>query len=318
MKKFLPIFLIAVLFIGGLSACAGAGGSSTADALTDQNSAAFDENSIADEAYGETNVVENIAGNVGKTTNFTEKIIYSAYAEMETVEFDETISAIYEMLDSYGAFIENSYISGKNYESHYYGYKTYRNAEFTLRVPVASFEEVKTELAGAGNITSLSSNAENITTQFLDTESRLATYRTEEERLLAMLESAETVSDMIEIESRLSEVRYEIESLTTMLNNWQNQVDYSTITISIYEVEKLSESVSAQRSYWQEIGDGIMSTLEGIGEFFKGLFKGFVIFLPVLILLALLAAAVLVTIVALRKKKAKKGIIEKREGNDKE
>jgi hypothetical protein len=46
----------------------------------------------------------------------------------------------------------------------------------------------------------------------------LKTYRVEEERLLSMLEKADTVADMITIESTLSNVRYEIESRSRSLS----------------------------------------------------------------------------------------------------
>jgi hypothetical protein len=185
------------------------------------------------------------------------------------MEFDDTIEQVYEMMDTYGAFIESSNISGANYESSYYGYQTYRTAQFTIRVPKENYTEMTNGLSALGNVTDSRSNAQNITTQYTDTEARLVTYETEEERLLAMLEKAETVEDMIAIETRLSEVRYQIESLTSTLKNWHNQIEYSTVTLYIQEVDEL-RICSAQRTYLQEIGDGLESTLNGIGDFFNG------------------------------------------------
>ncbi len=232
----------------------------------------------------------------GSTVSFTEKIIYSYSATVETKAFDETIDNVDVLLEQYGAFVENSYISGRSY-----GNTTYRTATYTLRVPVANFAGLTGSLDLLGNVFNENTSAQNITMQFLDTQSRLDTYRTEEDRLLAILEKADTVEDMISIEARLSDVRYQIESLTTTLNNWQNQVDFSTVTLRIEEVQVLSEQQSVQRTYWEKINDGLQATIKGIGEFFKSLFMRLVIALPVILLLGVIAVIVIIIVRRVRK-----------------
>ena len=233
-----------------------------------------------------------------------EKIIYSAYADIETVDFDEAIERVYELLRVNNAFIESSYIGGRNYSQSYYGYQEYRSANFTLRIPKERFEAVTVNLGVLGNVTSLRTDAQNITAQFFDTESRLSSYRIQEERLLAMLEQADNVTDMISIEARLADIRYSVESLTSTLRNWQGQVDYSTITIYIHEVERLTEIVPIQRSYWQRIGDGLQSRTKGVGEFFTSLFMWIVINLPVFAVLAVVAVAAVFIVRKKLKKRA--------------
>jgi hypothetical protein len=211
----------------------------------------------------------------------SEKIIYSADAEIETTEFDAAIDRTYAMLDRYGAFIENSYMSGTGD----------RTAEFTLRVPKDSYSAMTAGLSDIGSVVSFRSNATNISSDYTDTESRLATYRTEEERLLAMLAAVNDVAGMITLESRLSEVRYRIESLTSQLRDWQSRVDYSTLGLYIKEVERLSAQAQPGRTYGAELGEGLAATLRGVGAFFKGLFKFIVVILPVLAILAVAAFA---------------------------
>ena len=258
--------------------------------------------------YDEVSNKESIRAVITARTSSSvlEKIIYTADANIETVDFDKSVSEVYSLLDMYGGFIENSFVGGANYYEKYYDYQTYRNARFTLRVPVDSFNALIDSLDKLGNVTSRSSNAENITAQFTDNESRLATYRTEETRLLAMLEKADTVTDMITIESRLSEIRYQIETITSQLRNWQNQVDYSTVQLWINEVEKLSEQKPVQQTYWQQTGDGLMSTLKNVGRFFTDLFKWIIVSLPVLIILAAICLVVILLIRRSAKKRRKK------------
>ena len=246
--------------------------------------------------------VSDVSGTLPQAGGMAEKIIYTANADIETVDFDASIGMVDELIRLNNAFIEYSYQSGRNFSQSYYGYQTYRTANFTIRVPKERYNAMKDSLDVLGNVTSLSTNAENITAQFRDMESLLSSYRIQEERLLAMLEKTETVTDMITIESRLAEVRYSIESYTSTLNNWQTQVDYSTLTLFIREVEKLSETVPIQRSYWQQVGDGLQSTTKRVGQFFTEFFKWIVVNSPVLAILAI----IIIVIVMLVKRGSKK------------
>jgi hypothetical protein len=232
------------------------------------------------------------AGNV----SLSEKIIYSAEANIETTDFDASTEKVYAMLDLYDAFVENSYISGSGY----------RSANFTLRVPRESFAAMTGSLSDLGNLLSVSSDAVNIQTQYTDAESRLATYRTEEERLLSMLAAVKDVESMIAIESRLSDVRYEIESLTSRLRDWQNQVDYSSVSLYIREVDRLSSQLQPGKTYGQELSEGFIGTLRGIGTFFKELFKILVVALPALVILAVLALAAFFIVKRARARRAER------------
>ena len=247
------------------------------------------------------------------STGFSEKIIYTAYASIETVDFDETISNVYDLMDFNGAFIESSNIGGRNYAQSYYGWQTYRTARFTVRVPANRLSDMIGSLDVLGNVTSNSSEGQNITSQFYDTESRLSAYRIQEERLLAMLAKTETVADMIEIESRLSDVRYDIESMTSTLRNWQNLVDYSTLTLSINEVEKFTEYTPIQRPYWQQVNDGFGGTLRSIGDFFKDLLKWLIVNIPVIVILAVLVIIAVILIRRSIRRRSKKGEPDKGE-----
>jgi len=228
-----------------------------------------------------------------------EKIIYSVFADIETMRFDESVERVYSLLARYGGFIENSSISGTNLASQFHGWSDYRYAYFALRVPKDRLDAITADLDSLGNVTNVRTSAENITSQFFDTQSRLNSLRIQEERLLDMLSKAEDVPDLIAINEQLGNVLYQIEFFTTMLNNMQSQVDFSYLTVSIMEVEQFTEPTQIHRTYWQQIGDGFLMTIRNIGRFFMDLFRWLIISAPVLIILAVIAIA---TIFIIRRK----------------
>ena len=225
---------------------------------------------------------------------FAEKIIYTISADVETLEFDETIEAVYKMLEQNGAFIESSNVGGRNHWQIRNNMPSYRYAFFTLRVPQDRLEVMASDLDTLGNVLSVRRFAENITAQFVDTEARLNALRIQEERLLDMLRRAEEISDMIVIEESLANVRHQIESIVSTLRNWENRIRFSTLHLSIQEVHEYTELEPPEEvPYWQQIWDGLGDTFTRIGLFFSGLFMWFVINLPILIILAVFAAIVI-------------------------
>lgn len=254
---------------------------------------------MPEEEYGADGLV---TGDI--SVDLSQKIIYTAYAEIETTEFEESLETVSKLLAQYEGFIESSSVTGSDLQSSYYGYSSYRTASYTLRIPRENYAAVTASLTAIGNVTYLTNDATNITTQYTDTESRLTAYKTEEARLLEILSKAETVEDMISVESRLSDIRYEMESLTSILTNWDNQVSYSTVSLYIQEVEIYTPTPVQELTYWEEVGQAVENTLHWMSNTGKSLLKFFIAALPILLPVFIILAVVLIIVKHRGKKKA--------------
>ncbi len=216
-----------------------------------------------------------------------EKIIYSADATVETTAFDETVTALDAMIETYGGWVESSSVNGAKYSSISRGSKTNRSASYTIRVPNDRFTAMMNELSSLGNVPYSHVYTENVTAQYYDTQARLKTYEAQEQRLLELLDKAETVSDVIEIENELTDVRYRIESLQTSLRSWDRRVSWSTIHLTVNEVSEYTP-VKA-RTYGEKLSDALSTGLDTLAE----LFVDFVEALPVLLFALVLIFVVL-------------------------
>ncbi len=314
-KRLIALLLTCITVLSLIAGCGSSSSNKSADTAAVAESYTYYEETAAEaaepmESGGTTSSSsEGDAINGGGQVDLSEKIIYSMYAYIETMDFEGSVEKVNQLLERFGGFVESSSVSGTDLYSQSRGYTVTRYASYTLRIPSENYSGMTEALSEIGNVTDRSSWAENITTQYYDSQSRLNTYRTEEERLLNMLEKVDDVESMIAIEERLSEVRYQIESLETNLLNWQRQVDYSTVELSIQEVAELTEEKPIVRSYWQQVADGFSDSLTSIGRFFKRLFKNFISALPVLVVLAVVAVVViLIAKKCIKKRKAKKAM----------
>ena len=252
---------------------------------------------MAEEAVAyETDTSASASGSDVPSDN-PEKIIYSADATLESTSFDEAVKSVLALIDEYKAYVESSSMNGSNYSSISSGNAGSRSAEYVIRVPAESFEKLMSSLSTIGNVPYSHVYTENVSSQYYDTEARLRTYRAQEDRLLELLDKAETVSDVIEIENELTEVRYRIESLQTTLNGWDRQVSYSTVYLSLREVKEYTPE--------NRIGFGrqIVNALAQGLELLKDFVLGFATALPLLIIVAAVVFGIIKLIKKLRKKK---------------
>ena len=214
-----------------------------------------------------------------------DKIIYSSEVTVETTAFDETVGKVTGLVEAYGGWIESSSVSGSNYYQKSRGTAAARSASYSLRIPSARFSELMDRLSDLGNIPYSHTYTENVTSQYYDAQARLKAYTTQEERLLEMMELAESVEDVIIIEDRLTELRYKIESIQSNLNNWDRRVSYSTVFLTVQEVKEYTPEEKVNPTYGEELRRALKDGLRNAGEFLKNLLVFLVELLPVLLIL---------------------------------
>ncbi len=313
MKKTISL-LLALLMLLSLCACGEASGRSDAKAAAGSYMVAEEAAWPAEEPMAEASMAYDSVNGLspagapqasGDTESAAarkpDKIIYSANVQVETTAFEESLAKLDALVEEYGGWVESSSLNGSNYADKSRGAVSRRSASYTLRIPSDRFQELMSSLSDLGNIPYSHIYTENVTAQYYDVQARLTAYKTQEQRLLEMMELAETVEDVILLEDRLTEVRYSIESLQTSLLNWDRKVSFSSVYLDLNEVQVYSPEPQVQPSYGQRLATALKSGLRDFGDFFKELLIWLAGALPTLLLLGAIAAVVIVVV---RKRKA--------------
>ena len=324
MKKRIWSTAILAAMLLALSACGGAAASSMKDTAAAEPAAAepampeLDGGVYEEEIAADTVEMDAVEAGAGPETSagmlsgtgsgsLTDKIIYSAYGELETTDFDGSLAAINTLVDQYGAFVESSSVTGNDLQTAATGGFCGRTAQFTLRVPREHYSDLTAALDTVGNVTYLTSDAENITAQYSDVEAQVKSYDTQEQRLLEIMAQADTVEDMITLESRLSDVRMERERLEAQLQNWDRLVDYSTVSLFLTEVQELTpEPLEQEPSYLQQLGGTFMDSVHWMGQAAKLGLKLLVAVIPVLLPIGVVILIVVLSCKAASKRKRNK------------
>lgn len=157
-----------------------------------------------------------------------QKMIIHWDISMQTENYEKSLNKIYDLVQNAGGYIESQNEYGQE------GSKRYTS--FVLRIPDHQGDVCIQKIEELGTLFSKSKSSENVTLQYVDTESRLKSFRTELDALNKLMKSAGKMEDIITIRSEIQNVSYQIDSYESQLRSLQNAVNYMTIEVDIQEV----------------------------------------------------------------------------------
>ena len=230
-----------------------------------------------------------------------QKLITTVEINAETEDLDALMPQLSEHIAQLGGYVEfqNTY-----YGSAYSSYR-HRSANMTIRIPADKLSDFLLHVEGASNVISKQQSQDNVTLQYVDTESRVAALEAERDRLMELLEQAGDLSDLLKIEERLTDVLYDLESTTAKLRSLDNQVSYATVNLYIDEVKIFTET--QEQTVWQRIASGFGENLRNIWEDIVDFFIWLVTYSPQLIVIGgIIWLAVRTVRRAIKKRRAKK------------
>ncbi len=293
MKKLSAILLCLILALS-LAAC---GASDKSNAETGD----FVMNQGADADYfysaSESIATEESAMGAENKKATEEKIIKTVDLTVQTKEYDAYISALSSSISANGGYVETSETNSGGYRD------SNRYATYTVRIPADRLDAFLTAANENGKIVTKTENQQNVTLEYVDLESRISAYKTEQTTLTSLLEKAESLENVLSIQERLSEVNYQIESYTAQLRVLENRVSYSTVTLRINEVERVTE---AEPSLWARIKNTFLDNVDGLGDWLSDAVVAVIGGLPIILPAC---AAIAIAIVIIRK------LIKKRKAN---
>ena len=164
------------------------------------------------------------------------KVVYRCELTIETEAYLQSMKDLNRSIESKGGYIESeyehdfdSYIDDNGKE------QPLKRNELIIRIPKDQYRAFVAEAEKLGTIKKKQQSANNISRSYADNEVQIKALKIQEKRLLAMMDQAETIQDMITVEDRLTEVQKELESYQSYKADMDDLVDYSTVTMELKE-----------------------------------------------------------------------------------
>ena len=148
-------------------------------------------------------------------------LIWQAWLSLEVADVKDALGNVADIAKQFGGYIESQSDSGET------------QADIIVRVPTDSLKSAIVSLESIGNVISRRVSSEDVTEQYVDIDARLKTKTVLRDRLRALLDRAQDVTDVLAIEKELSRVQADIDSMEARLKALEGRVELASITVSI-------------------------------------------------------------------------------------
>lgn len=141
--------------------------------------------------------------------------VYSGSFQLSTTDVEASINGLTQAVAASGGYLQSRH-----------------DAKLTLRVPSRSFQPLVDRLEDFGSIVSQSIETDDVTDQYQDLGLRLGVLNASSDRLIALMQKAANVDELLQLEAQLSKLTIEIESLKGRMKRLGSQISYSTIAVT--------------------------------------------------------------------------------------
>jgi hypothetical protein len=161
-----------------------------------------------------------------RTTVRTRAVIRRGSITVVATEMNRARTAVDDLLGRHGG-----YLASEDTTNDRSGRPEY--SLLVLRVPEPAFGDAMDELGDIGRTVRADRSSEDVTTEVIDVDSRVATAEASLARLQRFLRQAERVEDMIKLESEIATRQAELESMKAQQTYLRDQTSLSTITVRL-------------------------------------------------------------------------------------
>ncbi|MCE9645909.1 MAG: DUF4349 domain-containing protein [Chloroflexi bacterium] len=262
MKKLLPVSMMLAVFI--LAAC---GSARSAESPASYNSPAMGGGAPASsqEFYAEAPAPDVAVSNTSglPAANVNRIVIKNADLAIVVSDVSERMKNIQVMAEQMGGFVVSSNL-----------YKSYTNnnlevpeAQIVIRVPAEKLDEVLDQIKkDVVDVQTETVSGQDVTSEYVDLQSRLKNLETAEAQLNDILENATDTTDVVNIFNQLVAYREQIEVIKGQIKYYDESASLSAVSIRIIAEETVQPLVIGK---WEPKGVALQAVQDLI-DFTKG------------------------------------------------
>lgn len=155
------------------------------------------------------------------------KVIRSGRMAMEVKSVSAALAALKQTTEEFGGLTAQLSITA---------HEARPSAELTVWIPSKDLEKALDKFGTIGKVLNLHLQAQDITEEYFDMETRIRNLKKQEERLLSLYDrEVKKLDEILKVEVELNRVRTEIERLEGKQRLWDRQIQMASIQISIIQ-----------------------------------------------------------------------------------
>jgi len=222
----------------------------------------------------------SVANTTSTTTTMDRQVIRTGSMSLQAEDVAKTVAQVRTLAADAGGYItaEDSSASGDSANSAY--------SSITAQVPAGKLDEFVAQVGRLGTVESINLAAQDVTTQVVDLDARIAALQTSVDRMTDLMAQANRIEDLLTIETQLSQRQAELDALRAQRAWLGDQVAMSTLSVTVRPVPTIAPVdtpgfASGLEQGWAALVSAFAIAVTALG-----------FFLPFLVLLAILAVPI--------------------------
>lgn len=245
----------------------------------------------------------------GGTEGTKRMIQKSASINIQVMDPLDAAEKLITLTEQSGGFV----VSSSSSQDYYSGDIYLPRANLTIRVPADKLNDTLSFIEGlTGDASKYVSNKRvygvDITSDYVDTNSRLTSLEKTLTKLYEILDTAENAEEALEVYNEIAKVESDIEVLKGQVKYMEESVALSSIEVTISSIRPAPITTVSKWNIGDVFKDAFESLLDGGKSVIEAIIYFVIVVIPILILIAIpIVLIIFVVRKIIRDKKAKKG-----------
>jgi hypothetical protein len=201
--------------------------------------------------------------NAQSKVDWDKKIIKNASVNLEIKNYKPFNALIHENIKKYGGYIAQE-------EQNQTDYKIENT--IVIKVPVDQFDNLVSALTvGDQKILEKKITSEDVTTQIVDTKSRMEAKKQVRLRYLDLLKQARNMEEILNVQNEINGIQEDIEAASGRIEYLSHAAVYSTINLTYFQIVDASAMDISEPTFGTKIWQSFKNGWNWVGDVFIGL-----------------------------------------------
>lgn len=131
--------------------------------------------------------------------------------------------------------LEQGYIAGTDAQANPDTNQQIRSGVISFMVPEAKFDDTIDQLTRMGKVQNEHISGQDVSAQYVDLQARLQNEEAQRDAMLALLQRAQSIADIIAVQTQLGQITGTIEQLKGQIAYIDHNTAYSTVSVQLTE-----------------------------------------------------------------------------------
>ncbi len=202
-------------------------------------------------------------GNSETKVDWDKKIIKNASVNLEVKNYKSFNDLVHENIKNHGGYVAQEQQNQTDYKI---------ENTIVIKVPVDQFDNLVAVLtAGDQKLLEKKISSEDVTTEIVDTKSRMEAKKQVRLRYLDLLKQARNMQEILNVQNEINGIQEDIEAATGRIEYLSHSAVYSTINLTYFQILDASAKDANEITFGTKLWQSFKNGWSWIGDIFIGL-----------------------------------------------